>query len=335
MRKWFWCCTAASVLAASFYGTVKYCGTHSDASVVKAVASACALGLRTPPLSGIHSVSPGTEAGLPEGAADPVACNEKRVSNQTVIQVELPGNIRMDPAPIVIREDEDLKEPVAIVHNAAGNELFVVGGEVVEWQAQPVETPGQHKMMPYAEEDEHHASMPYAEEECETTINVGNLFGTGLNGPSQFVLAEQTAPELSLWRRFVLAIQGAGATAGATEESEPKEEAVPLREGRALPYYTHDHDAVCPYSGHSSTSQPYSPRLVPVEEPKTEPKQGGQEESETVKPMKLDSAVNPMHFFDDNRELLQSRPAYPRIDTMEFRPSDHKLNEYGQLPGTL
>src|SRR5262249_38112801 len=120
---------------------------------------------------------------------------------------------------------------------------------------------------------------------------------------------------MSLWQKFVHAITGCDM--GGAEESEPKSEE---SHENAVP---HDHSQGCPYQGGSSGGQ-YCPRPIPVEKPA--------EESKPAEGGKTDSL---MRSFRDVREFLESRPAFPRTDTMEFRRSDRRLNEYGQTPDTL
>ena len=222
-------------------------------------------------------------------------------------------------------------------------EMCDLAGMADEWQAHPGATRPPHRIMPYADED----SVNHCDG-CEPTILRDCLAAACNCGESACAAAAVASLGVecragdksdcsdgpSLWRCLVQALCGE-TTLGADDEPEPKKQPEPTKDENDLNSHYHDHNLTCPYSGRSYPAQPYVPRPVPVSEPKAEPTKGGSQESETVKPMKLGTNVNPMPIFDDPQELLQWRPAFPRIDTMEFRPSDHRLSEYGCVPGTL
>jgi hypothetical protein len=298
MRKWFWCCTAAAVVAAGLIGAATFCCPHPDSARSQGLLSVGIQASSATPFSGLPRAPLGTESG-PLGRDGADAASD--------YQMESPAT-KLTPS-IVIREDEDLDEPLAV-----GNEYDLAGcltGPMEEWQANPSERPLTHRIMPYA--DEEVATPPAVSE--------------GTAAAAQ----EQSDDGPSLWRRLVQALTGKTVT-GDSEEAEPKE---PAKDEDYLNRHYHDHDLICPYSGKSCSGMPYAPRPVPVPDPKSEPARGGSEESETIKPLKRTTGVNPMRFFNDPQELLQWRPAFPRIDTMEFRPSDHRLNEYSRTPGAL
>ena len=250
MRKWFWCCAAAGVVAAGSFGAVKYSGRHPERMPAVAVTSACKIGLDTMPFTACTArqpvPKPACRVPLPstvKTAAWP-RCRSSRLNCRAI-----PCRL---PRPSSSVNDEDLKE-LSLADPVTTDNGNVFGGYAVGIEC--VEMPAGHKTMPYADEPEHHAAMPYAEEDAALNSTAGNLFGLGINGPYEVVLEEQTTPELSLWRRFVRAIQGMGETAGATEESEPKEH--PAAEGKSFTqsYYPHDHYEVCPYSGHPAVGR--------------------------------------------------------------------------------
>jgi hypothetical protein len=70
---------------------------------------------------------------------------------------------------------------------------------------------------------------------------------------------------------------------------------------------------VCPYTG----------RCYPDESMTTPPATGGTEDSETKPAPKKATKGKKV---DSDKDAC---PARPDVDTMEFRPSDRKLNEYG------
>jgi hypothetical protein len=319
MRKWLWCCTAAGFVAVGVLGTVKYCRTPSDSPVTGAFISGCVTGLGDALFSGLRS-GPGANAAADQGEP------------KQVVQIDLPGGAFPAPAAIVIRDDEDLKEPASIAEDKGGENLVGDTVPVVEWQAHPTEAAPSRKRMPYADED-----TPVSNFDCQAIGLCGMWVGALGFGPCAQIgpIVESTNADCarevtsdsgpSLWRRFIRAITGEAAGSGAAEESEP------LMEGSRNHSTYHDHYPSCPFTSGCYPGRQYVPRPIPVEKPKC----GGTEGSEPPKPMKVGTRINPLSFFNDNQDFLQWRPAYPRLDTMEFRPSDRRLNEYRQVPGEL
>ena len=355
MRKWFWGCTAAGVVAAGLFGMVRYCSTYPDSPVTRAVASACEMGLRATPFTGLHVTPAGTDDGSAVSVlADPVPCQAGAAPQ--VAQIELPGNKLELPAPIVIREDEELTEPqIGLKEPNEGENLAVGNSTVVEWQALPIETLAPRPRMPLCdEEDQQIAVMSYAAEDCPLSgfwqyLTEGMKCGTDLTAieTKKVEVVEDcqqgdNAASLGLWRLLVRAITGEDAVIGGTEESEPKEQVEPKEEEyREEPRYYHDHELGCTRYNYPYSGQHYSPLPIQVEPTKIEPKKtapnnnGSVEESEPTKTGTFRDHLGPRSSLNDLHESRKPRQTTPRIDTMEFRPSDHRLNEYDQGPGTL
>src|SRR5262249_39294476 len=157
---------------AGFVGVLTYCSSHPDSAVTKCMARACEVGLKATPFGKLNSAPLGAEESLPNGIpADPVpvddgdedAKDSKEV--RAVVQLPLPGAHL--PAPVLIREDEDVKDVIINVPEDPPAPV-IIGGVPVEWAAGGALEAAAPRMMPYCDDEvclvRH---MPYADEMCK------------------------------------------------------------------------------------------------------------------------------------------------------------------------
>jgi hypothetical protein len=315
MRKLFWCCTAAGVVAA---GGIYTAARHGCCPQV-VVSTVTAAGLHVfPPLArlgvaaGRYARGPAAEETLTRDARDEAAVPDEP---RPVLAAE---TNRPAPAPIVIAEEEpELCRPLdpeacepprpecAVAPMATGSLCppAIVNGNPGQAPAVECRTEDQFPtcpmVMPYCTDEEAPVEkaprMPRADEEPALGANAKVQFQFWVEGLKQGKEEQQTNGPAQ------------GDDAPNCQEDEH--------------YY--EHYSGCPYTGYHLPSQRCP--VTPIDaEPVKRPNQD--ECSEESAPKK--------HKVNHPGKSVESEecPAHPDVDTMEYRRSDGGLNEYGPGP---
>lgn len=307
MRKVFWCCTTAVLLAAAGLYLAAGHGEPSSGSfvtrcLVNSAGLATAIQNLWTPDQQKEDLLVKTRPGEPTVPAEPTPCAPCTPDKETVEAVvsrviHLPSDPNPAPASIVISAEESKPaQPTGQV-------------ETSEWQKveeqQPVDqgvspgVPGTGPapcpdFMPYATDDEDQTqpvTMPRIPDDEEPVLGAQET-------------QEQTDPDKA-----------------ATPSSEPKDGS----ECKEDPNYYHH------YSGCPSTNYcPYTGRCYPAVEPQQPPVKMTPGQDETTEPH-----VKPKKHTSKKPRFApggEDSPMHPEVDTMEYRPSDGGLNEYGPGP---
>jgi hypothetical protein len=316
MRKLFWCCTAAGVVAAGgIYTAARYaCCPQTLVSTSATVASGVVHFLH--PLAGI-GLAAGRLAHGPAAAETltRAARDEAEVPDEPR-PIQAAETERVGPAPIVIAEEEpamcrplapETCEPAhpecAIAPVATGT--LCPPATVDAGYAQPTEcriedsVPPCPMVMPYCTDEEAAVEkappMPRADEESALGAAATSFFQFWVEGLKQGKEEQQT---------------NGPAEGGVVPNCQEDEH-----------YY--EHYSGCPYTGYNRPSP-----LCPVTPIDAEPgKRPGQDDC-------TEEAAPKKHKVNHPGKAVQGEecPAHPDVDTMEYRRSDGGLNEYGPGP---
>jgi hypothetical protein len=326
MRKGHWC-FAAAILTACVCGTGYYTYRNPDSVLVQCAWKTCALVNQGNPVvamvSGVVATMHPEEKlacrpGVEDSHEDECLPDEPAPNDREPAVAEprplpalepKPFTARL-PEPIVIPDDEPITQAGA--HAAVPDDGLIPETEAPKKGAGDDSHTGP-RIMPYSPEEDGNKPAPYATGE--------EMKGSPLK---EAVRMFQKMVEESQDRQ-----------AGSSEESEPGEpkgsDNVQTTEPAAGPassedYHHYQHRySVCPYSGKcvelpeppaAGTSSPKQDSTPAAEE---------QEPKEKSQPNKSKTNKDRSHKPKTQGGLSPSRSD---LDTMEFRPSDHNLNEY-------
>lgn len=312
MRKLFWCCSAAGALALGSVSVVGYYAYRAPNSTLgRCIRTAASSSIAVQPLAELATVAAQigdrvvdsqeaaetADAGNESIPGDPQPLEEK-----TVEIASAAGDIDANspPAPIVIPEDEPMPPD---------SEGGIVPA-TIELSAVPSGADNVCPMvMPYCSDDDQQAPaklvMPYAEDDTSNAAMAGD---------------DSENSEFKAWKKlFDQAEQSGKEDDNAATEELP----MPTEEPSAEPKCQEDNHIHEQYPGCPPTTIcPYTGKSYPTHE--GEPKMGKEESSE-----------EPIHH---HRSLKRSEKhgevplPTEGVDTMEYRPSDGGLNEYGRGP---
>jgi hypothetical protein len=312
MRKLLWCCSAAGLLAvggmfsATYYG---YC--NPDSTVGRCLTTAASTSLAMQPVSslaamaaraGQHAVNPqetaaavgGNEECIPE---DPQPVAEKEI--EILAAQEQGSDVQPEAAPIVIHDEEPLQPDEQPQVPATADISGLHNGPDVPDNVCPL-------VMPYCTDDDNEQPavkpvMPLVQED------------------EQKPTAEES--EDKNFKEWMKLFEGAG-----KEKKSSSAEALPAprEEPRTEPkcqedIHLHEHYSGCPH-----TTCPYTGKSYPSSAPAVK---SGKEESSEEPP--IHHRVR-KHLGKDKDK--NGCPHTEGVDTMEYRPSDGGLNEYGRGP---
>jgi hypothetical protein len=223
----------------------------------------------------------------------------------------------MDAAPIVIHEDDPMPHDVMLPVARADNDLPVVQGLEIPPNGCPI-------IMPHCQDDDEVPAMPprmpYAEENEQKSAQADAKKTEGGMGEEANTLFKE-------WTK--LFEEGKEDKSESVEELPPPVEEKPQSEPKCQEdSHRHEHYAgcprtTCPYCGKNGMEQ-HSKRTWDID-PKMKKK--GQEESSEEPPQPA-KKPQPSKDGKSKNELLPTQG----VDTMEYRPSDGGLNEYGPGP---
>jgi hypothetical protein len=311
MRKLIWCGAAVGVLlAGGLFVTWQYARAHPDSPAGRFVIATSGVAVFLNPLAGagplvehvIHHWAPasGSEECVEIAPGDEARWHEEPVSvgkeggEREVMKLEMAGVLELPatapPAgPAPIVIPEDDTPPAPPADENADLAPLAAPGIDLNNEVNLV-------VMPYCEDDRAPAPthMPYADEGAEPT------------GAAE---APPARPKHECLKAFFMKLfEKKGDQSGTAEGTEEGE-------GDYHRYHP-DHHPGCP-----SNYCPYTGRCYP--EPATPPKKahGGEEKSESPKghPAK--------HHKGCDKD--EGCPVHPDVDTMEYRKSDGRLDDYG------
>jgi hypothetical protein len=343
MRKLFWCCAGAGVLAGGLMLAALQACRHPDSFVSRCAVAASGVTVLINPAGVAGPVAERLlQVWHPEGAGEESAArepDEEAIPDDPIPAPEPAGVAEAPPppagpekpaagpAPIVIPEEDP--EPVAAGPRPGAKEAETgaehdvptppsaremsapqagtgAGEPAEESVAVPARTGPM--TMPYcADEEVSPGPMPYATDRVEE--------------PAE---ARQEEITQHAWRflkdLFRTKTPGKAAPEGSTKRPGSDPVGAPdCREDR----HHHEQAPACPCTGCSHAT---TPRACQRRPPVTD---SGEEESEEPGPRKTHGQTHP---FKDG-EGDEGCPAHPEVDTMEFRPSDAHLYDWG--PGPL
>ena len=299
MRKVWWSCTALAVAAAAgTYLAADYARCHHDSFLGRVVVGAYHAALHANPL---FAVSQALRGSHPAPAAPGEVARAVGASGAAEEAAEPPEETVIHrhrlPGRIVINEEEPINEgPIQTGSIDCGQEPPMLSGAAIELIAPPTELPDDATVMGEP------AFMPRAADD---------------DAPATMPYAEADEEFSSFWMHVFG--QALGGDCCKEEASEPPSGAEPP-ECREDPHY-HLHYQGCPYyiCPQQRNYCPYSGQpVIPPAEPRPQPEAEG---GKPARPRAL-----------EGWEESETCPKHPTVDTMEFRPSDAKPEEFGLVP---
>ncbi len=337
MRKLIWCSAAVSVLmAGGLYMAWQHARAHPDSLAGRFIISASGVVIFLNPAAGVgplveHAmrhwgqaggseehveIAPGDEA---RWQADPVPVGQEGDAHE-VMKLEMAGVLELPaaeppagPAPIVIPEDDT---PPAAPADENGNVTPVAAATI------DIDTAGCPPVMPYCEDGRAPAPchMPYAEEGEEPAGSadaqpqrehidiVGKVAAKG-EAITHHAKAKCECLKVFLQKFF----EKHECETGTTENAEGG--AAKDGSGETDCHHYHHHSGCptnyCPYTGRTYP-EPTAPAACPKKS------HGGAEDSEP-----------PAKHHHKGCDEGEGCPMHPEVDTMEYRKSDGRLDDYG------
>jgi hypothetical protein len=321
MRKLLWSCVGLGVLTAGgFYLAANYACRH-PASVV----GRCVIATLVQPLAGLGTMVVGSSTGGPLGGDAAGTATEEMcipddptpVAEEAPVEpapplpvsgvLEAPQAEVRAPAPIVIHEEPEPATPPQPEEPSESESKEPSGTPTVATASGPaVPEKTYPPLMPYCTDDATPMRMPYADENEDS--------GAGQAG---------TDPDngTSWWQRLFHLRAPEGRVPGGAEPSEPDGASDCREDGNY-----HQHYSGCPYTGRCCPDSP-KPKAPVSARPDRKPHGKGEAGEEQEPPAEPETHGQKQHYKGcrDGDDC----PRHPEVDTMEFRPSDRGLNEYG------
>jgi hypothetical protein len=316
MRKLFWCCTAAGVLAAGgVYTAARYACCHPD-TVVGGLAATTAtsavlhlLGRRTSQETAAQTCP--ADLCIPDEPRpiDPPATADAGWANEWEHARPLYGS-----APIVIHDDDP---PAAESNDGPDYAKHCPGHYTTGTLCPPaiVGAAGVSEASPPTDNDETATVCPAVMPYC--TDDEAPAAGVPAMPPAE---EDKGAAEMHAeWFRFWMGFfHESGPAKGTTETAVPPAGDTP--KCQEDPHY-HEHYSGVPYTGGIQPAPSYQAKST---SPNTAKKPGQEECSEPATPKK-----HKANYPGGKCGKTDECPAHPEIDTMEYRRSDGRLDEYG------
>jgi hypothetical protein len=301
MRKLFWGCTAASV---AFVGGVwcaaHYSTKHRESLLGRFLTGANQVAGTIQPPSSLRGAVVVTEdnglGGALVGADGLPADPTPEPGDEHAPTVDPAIEAPAAPPAIVIPEQEPAA-PGALIGGAIG---AAAGG--CTGAASSPDGPCEHQIVPPCSP----TAMPYCGEEEAEPLRMPTLCEEGEE--SEDGCCADDCTWWGLWSGFKKMF-----------EAQPEASAAPMAPGCPSSHY--HHTPVCPYTGRC---QP--PTCDPPA--KADEKPGAEEPSEPG----LSRLLRKAHRYRSLQEI-EDTPVHPEVDTMDFRPCDRSLTDYG--PGPL
>ncbi|HEY7153926.1 MAG TPA: hypothetical protein VH575_08185 [Gemmataceae bacterium] len=310
MRKLFWCCSAAGVLAlGSLFTAAYYAYREPDSVVGLCITTTTNASVAVQPVSGLismvarashHLINPRETASVAGPNDECVPEDPKPVAAEPVeiVRVETRGwDVETEAPPIIIPEDDPMPPeheqwivPATIELSGLSNGADIVCPMVMPYCSDGDEQAANKPVMPYTEDDDKKPAT--ASEDSEDS-------------------------EFKEWSKFF-----EGADQADEKKDGPAEELPsPTEEPSAEPKCQEDSHIHEHYPGCPCTTCPYTGKSYPC----TPAKKSGKEES----------SEEPVHHHRSLKHSGKDEDILPHpagVDTMEYRPSDGALNEYGRGP---
>ena len=332
MRKLIWCCSAVGVLAAGgFLSLIYYSCRCPDSVVGRSMQVIAEASVAMQPLSGLTSLAmrtsqadaqanetPGSiEECIPEDP-QPVAPEPVPAPEPILAQLRPADEREMEAAPIVIHEDDSLPHEVMVPIAPVGIDLPVVQGQEIPPNGCPI-------IMPRCQDDGELPVTPpkmlYAEENEQKSAKVDAVKTESSEKEDNTLFKE--------WMKIWGLEDGKEDKSATVEELPPPVEEEPQAQPKCQEdSHLHEHYSgcprvTCPYSGkgemekHDKRTWDIDPKMKKKgkEECSEEPPQPGKKPQPGKDGKKKDEPVRTQG-----------------VDTMEYRPSDGGLNEYGPGP---
>lgn len=335
MRKLIWCSVAAGVLlAGGLYMAWEHARAHPDSLAGRFVCTASGAAIFLNPAAGVAplvehvmhqwapaggseecvEIAPGDEA---RWQADPVPVGQECDAHEAM-KLEMAGVMELPvaeapagPAPIVIPEDD---APLAAPADENANVTPVAASTIdVEGEVCPPAMPycednsaPAPAHMPYADEGEEPAGAVDVQFQCEHTDVVGKVAAKGE------AIAEHAKMKCECLKVFLQKFFETHECETGTAEGDAK------KDGGCEPGCHHcPHHSGCPTNYCPYTGRTYPESAAPAARRKKS--RGGAEGSEAP-------AKHHPHKGCDEGEGC---PMHPEVDTMEYRKSDGRLDDYG------
>jgi hypothetical protein len=335
MRKLIWCCSAAGVLAAGGFLSLTYYACRYPQSLVgRSMQTIAEASISLQPLSGLSSLAlrtqqandlsqtPGAaEECVPDDpqpiAAEPASQPEAMIArNETTKDAE-------EAAPIVIHEDDPMPRENAVQAPPSTIDFAGLNGQELPANAAPL-------VMPYCQDDGEATVtppvMPYADaDDAKPARAVAKKKAGGAGEESEDDafkawkgLLKPTSDRNFNEKYYKRAWDLDPHSDPAEELPYPAEEEEPQAEPKCQEdSHRHEH-----YSGCPRVTCPYTGKSYPATLPA---KKRGQEESSEEPPTSSNKSSH-------GKSGKNETPRTQGVDTMEYRPSDAGLNEYGPGP---
>lgn len=304
MRKMLWCCSAAGMLVAGgLFAAIYFACRCPDSTIGRFVYTAATVTFTLHPIRGLTSLadSANHEAALSEEMggsvedcipADPQPIEPEQAADKIVAAAQ--EALPPEPAAIVIPEEESI--PRTEVVEAPPSTIDITG-----FQGQEMSDRSCPMVMPYCVDDEEpmpQPRMPYVD------AGKKQADGSEASEDEAFKAWMKLFDEGSKENKEKKAID-------AEELPQPKEE--PKSESKCEEdLHRHEQYPGCPH-----VTCPYTGKTYPARAPLK--KRGKEESSEEP-----DGSNRP--------GAKENTPRTQGVDTMEYRPSDGGLNEYGRGP---
>ncbi|HEY7427459.1 MAG TPA: hypothetical protein VH682_24710 [Gemmataceae bacterium] len=324
MRKLFWCGLAAGVLAfGSLFTATYYAYREPDSVVGHCITTAANASVAVQPVTELASMVAQASrlARNTQETAGVAGCNEECIPEDpkpiapepvTIAVVEKPAHdVEPEAAPIVIHEDDPL--PEANEEQAVPATIEITGLPNSPDNVCPM-------VMPYCTDDDEQSAvkrvMPYAEDD-------------GVKPAAAIEESEDNA--FKEWMKLIEGSDQSEKDGAAEELPAPKEEPsaeelpVPKEEPSAEPKCQEDSRIHEHYSGCPSMTCPYTGKSYPSHAPSMK---RGKEESSEEPALHHRVRKHPGKGCKGEDDC----PHPEGVDTMEYRPSDGGLNEYGPGP---
>lgn len=344
MRKLIWYCSGAGVLAASgFLSLAYYACRCPDSLVGRSMQVIAEASVAMQPLSGLTSLAlrtsqamasadetPGSiEGGIP-GDPLPVAPEPAQEPVEEMAQVSPVSEREMDAAPIVIHEDDPMPREAMVPTVPATIEMPDLPGQEIPPNGCPI-------VMPLCQDDDElpvtPPRMPFAEENdsprpASTYLPYNHKPAKAQAKKTGDSSEEAEATDFKEWMK--LFEEGKKDNSSSVEElpapteEEAQDEPKCQEDGHLHEHYSGCPRVTCPYGGKNEMEKNHK-RTWDID-PKANKK--GKEESSEEPPQ----AGQKSHSGNDDKSKDHPLPTQG-VDTMEYRPSDGGLNEYG--PGPL
>ena len=320
MRNWIWSACLAGVAAVSAAaGTSYYAYQNPDSFLGRCAMSTVLLGARNNPLVyGLSAVSPGLTS-LEDGVTltDPAVSDAEEADSPLCLDglpMTLPNGHYLDNLPQYFPPSPTI--PLSEELKRQSSESFDV----------PTEPPSYHGPV-LRLESESTRFMPYCVRDNDCACDSCPLTWFTKTVEHCWMAAQRMTERnwLTCWlggmsSPTMLPVQGDEEAAESREQKEPEA----CKEDPNLPY----HHSGCPYG---SGACPYTGKVPTYTAPLPVKKPAARSEEQSEPPLPTKHKIKWPKLGED--EESEFTPVHPEVDTMEFRKSDRKWDDYGTPSG--